>query len=176
MCEIHRLITNTCLTQVLIFKYHKVMNKIPLSGFCLLLKSRHKHLFRIMRITYMLLFAAIFCLHAENAISQKITLQGDNLSLKDYLNTIEKQTDYLFIYDAGVNVNKRISVNMVGKSIKEVLDNLSTQLGLNYSQKGSYIVLSIRQRKHLLRLLLSRRKRLRVSLRMTWANRLLAPM
>lgn len=55
MCEIHRLTTNTCLTQVLIFKYHKVMNKIPLSGFCLLLKSRHKHLFRIMRITYMLL-------------------------------------------------------------------------------------------------------------------------
>lgn len=53
------------------------MNKIPLSGFCLLLKSRHKHLFRIMRITYMLLFAAIFCLHAENAISQKITLQGE---------------------------------------------------------------------------------------------------
>ena len=29
MCEIHRLTTNTCLTQVLIFKYHKVMNKIP---------------------------------------------------------------------------------------------------------------------------------------------------
>jgi TonB-linked SusC/RagA family outer membrane protein len=142
MCEIHRLITNTCLTQVLIFKYHKVMNKIPLSGFCLLLKSRHKHLFRIMRITYMLLFAAVLCLHAENAISQKITLQGDNLSVKDYLNTIEKQTDYLFIYDAGVNVNKKISVNMVGKSIREVLDNLSTQLGLNYSQKGSYIVLS----------------------------------
>ncbi|WP_455633849.1 TonB-dependent receptor [Parabacteroides sp.] len=95
-----------------------------------------------MRITYMLLFAAVLCLHAENAISQKITLQGDNLSLKDYLNTIEKQTDYLFIYDAGVNVNKKISVNMVGKSIREVLDNLSTQLGLNYSQKGSYIVLS----------------------------------
>ena len=90
----------------------------------------------------MLLFAAVLCLHAENAISQKITLQGDNLSVKDYLNTIEKQTDYLFIYDAGVNVNKKISVNMVGKSIREVLDNLSTQLGLNYSQKGSYIVLS----------------------------------
>ena len=64
-----------------------------------------------MRITYMLLFAAIFCLHAENAISQKITLQGDNLSLKDYLNTIEKQTDYLFIYDAGVNV-KRLRVSL----------------------------------------------------------------
>lgn len=118
------------------------MNKIPLSGFCPALKSRHKHLFRIMRITYMFLFAAIFCLHAENAISQKITLQGDNLSVKDYLNTIEKQTEYLFIYDAGVNVNKKISMNMVSTSIKEVLDNMSSQLGLSYSQKGSYIVLS----------------------------------
>lgn len=135
------------------------MNKIPLSGFCLLLKSRHKHLFRIMRITYMLLFAAIFCLHAENAISQKITLQGDNLSVKDYLNTIEKQTDYLFIYDAGVNVNKRISVNMVGKSIKEVLDNLSTQLGLNYSQKGSYIVLSSYKAKETSALVIAQQKK-----------------
>ena len=60
------------------------MNKIPLSGFCLSLKSRHKHLFRIMRITYMLLFAVILCLQAENAMSQKITLQGENLSVKDY--------------------------------------------------------------------------------------------
>lgn len=135
------------------------MNKIPLSGFCLLLKSRHKHLFRIMRITYMLLFAAIFCLHAEHAISQKITLQGDNLSVKDYLNTIEKQTEYLFIYDAGVNVNKKISVNMVGKSIKEVLDNFSALLGLSYSQKGSYIVLSSHKIKETSALLVDRQKK-----------------
>ena len=135
------------------------MNKIPLSGFCLLLKSRHKHLFRIMRITYMLLFAAIFCLHAEHAISQKITLQGDNLSLKDYLNTIEKQTEYLFIYDAGVNVNKKIPVNMVGKSIKEVLDNFSALLGLSYSQKGSYIVLSSHKVKETSALLVDRQKK-----------------
>lgn len=135
------------------------MNKIPLSGFCLLLKSRHKHLFRIMRITYMLLFAAIFCLHAEHAISQKITLQGDNLSLKDYLNTIEKQTEYLFIYDAGVNVNKKISVNMVGKSIKEVLDNFSALLGLSYSQKGSYIVLSSHKVKETSASLVDRQKK-----------------
>ncbi len=107
----------------------------------------------------MLLFAAIFCLHAEHAISQKITLQGDNLSLKDYLNTIEKQTEYLFIYDAGVNVNKKISVNMVGKSIKEVLDNFSALLGLSYSQKGSYIVLSSHKIKETSALLVDRQKK-----------------
>ncbi len=95
----------------------------------------------------MLLFAIIFCAHAEKAISQKITLQGDNLSVKNYLNIIEEQTEYLFIYDTSVDVNKKISVNMVCKSIKDVLDNFSTQLGLSYSQKGTYIVLSSRKTK-----------------------------
>ena len=97
-----------------------------------------------MRISYMLLFVAIFCLHAENAISQKITLEGDNLSVKEYLNIIEQQTDFLFIYDADVNVNKKISVKMENKSIQEVLESFSKQLGLDYSQKGTYIVLSNR--------------------------------
>ncbi|MCD7849581.1 MAG: STN domain-containing protein [Parabacteroides sp.] len=130
-----------------------------------------------MRITYMLLFAAIFCMHAENAISQKITLQGDNLSLKDYLNTIEKQTEYLFIYDAGVNVNKKISMNMVSTSIKDVLDNMSSQLGLTYSQKGSYIVLSSYKAKEASVLdVAQQKKRLQVLSRTIWANRLSGPM
>lgn len=118
------------------------MNKISLSGLCLISKSRHKQLFRIMKIALVLLYAFIFCLHAENAISQKITLQGDNLSLKDYLNTIEKQTEYLFVYDTDVNVNKKISLRATDKSIKEVLDNLVSQLGLSYAQEGAYIILS----------------------------------
>ena len=84
---------------------------------------------------------------------------GDNLSVKDYLNTIEKQTEYLFIYDAGVNVNKKISVNMVGKSIKEVLDNFSALLGLSYSQKGSYIVLSSHKIKETSASLVDRQKK-----------------
>ena len=77
------------------------MNKKPLSGFCLLLKSRHKHFFRIMRITSFLLFVLIFSLHAINSSSQnaRITVQAHNTTLKDVLNTIEKQTDYLFVYN-----------------------------------------------------------------------------
>ena len=97
-----------------------------------------------MKITYVLLFAAIFCLQAENAISQKINLQGNDLSLKECLNAIEKQSDYLFVYDTGVDVNKKINLNLPNGSIKEVLDNLATQMNLTYSQEGTYIVLSSR--------------------------------
>ncbi|CAK7083915.1 MAG: TonB-dependent receptor SusC [Parabacteroides sp.] len=125
------------------------MNKISLSGLCIASKSRHKHLFRIMRVAYVLLFACLFCIHAENAISQKITLQGNNLSVRDYLNTIERQTDYLFVYDAGVNVSRKVSLNLTNRSIKEVLDNLVSQLGLSYAQEGSYIILSSASKKEI---------------------------
>lgn len=62
--------------------------------------------------------------------------------MKDYLNAIEKQTDYLFIYDDDVNVNERFSIHLEGRSIQEALDNLSEKAGLDYTRKGTYIVLA----------------------------------
>lgn len=118
------------------------MNKIPLSGYCLLSKSRRKTFFRIMRIACVLLFVTVFCASAENATSQKITLQGKSLSVKSCLSAIEEQTDYLFIYDTGVDVNAKISVDMVDESVEDVLARLSSKLGLSYSKKGSYIILT----------------------------------
>lgn len=104
--------------------------------------SRKKHFNRVMRLTSSLLFAAAFCLHAELSPAQQITLSGENLSLKDYLNAIEKQTDYFFIYDEDVNVNERISLQLQEGSIQDVLQDLSDKAGLNYTQKGTYIVLA----------------------------------
>lgn len=78
------------------------MNKVSLSGPYYQKKSRHKHFFRIMRITSFLLFVLIFSLHAINLNSQntRVTVRASNTSLKEVLNTIEKQTDYLFVYNA----------------------------------------------------------------------------
>ncbi|CAK7031058.1 MAG: hypothetical protein BACC_04286 [Bacteroides sp.] len=65
------------------------------------------------------------------------------------MNTIERQTDYLFVYDAGVNVSRKVSLNLTNRSIKEVLDNLVSQLGLSYAQEGSYIILSSASKKEI---------------------------
>lgn len=121
------------------------MNKTALSRNCFMLKLKHKHFFRIMRITYFLLFTLILSLHAESSMSQKVTLRGSNLSVKEYLNIIEEQTDYLFIYDNDVNVSRRISLNVENRTIGEVLENLASQLGVGYFQQGAYIVLSGRK-------------------------------
>ena len=129
------------------------MNKVSLSGPYYLKKSRHKHFFRIMRITSFLLFVLIFSLHAINSSSQnaRITVQAHNTTLKDVLNTIEKQTDYLFVYNINEeysyqsclsDTDQKVALNTVNQPVKQVLDNLFKNIGLNYVQEGSYIVVS----------------------------------
>ena len=120
------------------------MNKVSLSGPYYLKKSRHKHFFRIMRISSFLLFVLIFSLHAINSNSQnaRITVRTSNTTLKDVLNTIEKQTDYLFVYNINVDTNQKVALNTVNQPVKQVLDNLFKEIGLSYVLEGSYIVVS----------------------------------
>ena len=120
------------------------MNKVSLSGPYYQKKSRHKHFFRIMRITSFLLFVLIFSLHAINLNSQntRVTVRASNTSLKEVLNTIEKQTDYLFVYNNNVNTNLKVAVNATNQPVKQILDTLLPSIGLSYVQEGSYIVVS----------------------------------
>ncbi len=118
------------------------MYKIPLSMNYFPKQTWYIRFRRVVKTTFVLLFMLAFCLHAEDGISQKITLNGDNIPLKDYLNAIEEQTDFLFIYDTGVDVSKQLSICMETESVKEVLEHIVRPLGLDYMQKGAYIVLS----------------------------------
>lgn len=120
------------------------MNKVSLSGSYYQKKSRHKHFFSIIRIISFLLFTLIFSSHAVNSHSQntRVTVRASNTSLKEVLNTIEKQTDYLFVYNINVNTNLKVEVNATNQPVKQILDTLLPSIGLSYVQEGSYIVVS----------------------------------
>lgn len=107
-------------------------------------RFRCKQFFRVMRITTLLLFVFIFCMHAESSSSQNVnvTIKRSNTKLENVLNDIEKQTDYLFIYNKFVNVDRKVSVNLKKASLEEVLANLFTGTDVKYSVDGSYILLS----------------------------------
>lgn len=124
------------------------MNKISLIGLCCLKRSRNKHFFRIMKVTSLLLFVLIFSLHAENTNSQnaRISLRVSNTTLKDVLNTIEQQTDYLFVYNNNVNTNQKVAVNADKQPVNQVLDKLLTEVGLSYVLEGSYIIVSTQKK------------------------------
>lgn len=103
-----------------------------------------KHFFRIMKITGLFLFILIFCLHAENTNSQniRVTIKQTNAELEDVLNVIEKQTDYLFVYNKYVNVDRKVSVNLNKRPLAEVLKSLFEGTDIKYTIDGAYIILS----------------------------------
>lgn len=120
------------------------MNKKFLSWVFYDKPQRCKHFFRIMKLTTVCSFALAFSLYAGNTNSQniKVTVKQNNAELRDVLNTIEKQTDYLFVYDKYVDVNRKVSVNSKKRPLEEVLGELFGETGIKYTVDGTYIVLS----------------------------------
>ncbi|MEG1748448.1 MAG: SusC/RagA family TonB-linked outer membrane protein, partial [Tannerellaceae bacterium] len=123
------------------------MNKKFLSRAFYDKNQRCKHFFRIMKITSLFLFALIFCLHAENTNSQnvKVTIKQKNADLENVLNSIENQTDYLFVYNKYVNVNRKVSLDLNKSNLEEVLNHLFKGTDVKYTVDGKYIILSPRQ-------------------------------
>lgn len=110
-----------------------------------LLKSKNlKHFFRIMKVLNLLLFVAIFSLSATNTYSQneKVYLNKKNVKLEEVLSEIENQTNYLFIYNDQVKVDRKVSVNAQGEATSAVLNNLLSGTNIDYRMQGTHILLT----------------------------------
>ena len=97
-----------------------------------------------MKVSAFLLFVGSFCLMAETAVSQNlpVSINRTHVKLETVLNDIESQTEYLFIYKNGVNVDKEISVSAEQESVSAVLDEILKGSGITYSVQGKHIILS----------------------------------
>lgn len=120
------------------------MNKNNSTGNYLAKKVPLKQFFLIMRTTLVLLFTCVFCSMAEMSYTQnaRVTINKRNATLKEVLNEIESQTDYLFIYNDEVNTNNKVSVRATQKAVSEVLNSILDNKDINYSMEGNHILLS----------------------------------
>ncbi len=120
------------------------MKKNNATGNALTEKIPFKHFLLIMRTTFILLFACTFCSMAEIGYSQnaRVTINKRNVALKEVLNEIEKQTDYLFIYNDEVNTNEKVSVKAKQNAVANVLNTLLEKKDIKYSMEGNHIILS----------------------------------
>lgn len=79
----------------------------------------------------------------ESLLSERVQLQVDNVTLKDALKEIERQSQFTFLYnDASIDVNQVITVNTKVLSVKEVLDAILLNKGINYTIIDNQIVLT----------------------------------
>lgn len=93
-------------------------------------------------ITFFFLFCS-FSLFADT-VSQmaKVTIKKNNVTLKEVLNEIENQTNYLFIYSNEVNVNRLVSIHVTKASVDYILSKLFSEQNVSYALEGVHIVLT----------------------------------
>lgn len=90
----------------------------------------------------MLVASAALCLNLS-AYSQDISLKINNVTVKEAMERVKKDTGYSFIFSSkDVNTNQRVSVSVSDASIEEVIKQiLKGQQGLDYEIQGKKIVL-----------------------------------
>lgn len=98
---------------------------------------------RAMKLTSALLFAASFGVFATgNAQTMRVNIQVDNVATEKVLSEIEKQTDYLFVYNKKeVDLKRKTSVNAVNKTTAEVLSTIFNGTDIIYAIEGENIML-----------------------------------
>lgn len=75
--------------------------------------------------------------------SQKITLVVKNVTIKEAIEAIKKQSDYSFFIDTkDVDVHKRVSIDLKNKSVREILDVILQDQHVKYEVKGQHIIIS----------------------------------
>ena len=122
------------------------MKKKSLEGKIYLKNPQIKQIFRIMRITTVLLTTCLFCSYASISHSQnaRVTINKSNVQLSAILDEIESQTDYLFVYNNQVDVNREVSVKAKEKPVNKVLNSLLDNTDTDFAMEGTHIILTKR--------------------------------
>ena len=97
-----------------------------------------------MRNTLLALFVFAGTAFATESYSQtmKVTVVADNVSTGKVISEIEKQTDYLFVYNVNeVNLKRNVKVNAQNKSVAEVLNKVFEGTDIYYAMEGKNIML-----------------------------------
>lgn len=125
----------------------KVMKKNLLLLFNCVNYIELKHTIRIMKITTVLTLIVIFQLSATSLHSQnvKVSISRNNLPLKEFIQEIERQTDYLFMYsEKEIDLQEKVHVNAKNKPVSKILEEVFGNSEIAYNFNEGYISLRTR--------------------------------
>ena len=79
--------------------------------------------------------------YAESLQDFRIEINKKNLKLSQLIKTVENQTDYLFVSNNSIDLNKTVSLQNDKGSVKDILNDALEELGLTYRMEGINIIL-----------------------------------
>jgi TonB-linked SusC/RagA family outer membrane protein len=104
-----------------------------------------KLLFRTMRTTIILILFSAFSVYSMDnyAQSKQLSLEMNNVPLKEVLQNIEQQSEFYFMYNnALVDVKQKVSVNTINKDVYTVLNHVLKDTDISYKVLNKQIVLT----------------------------------
>lgn len=112
---------------------------------CAILSNRNlfNQTLRRMKTTVLLLFFAIATSWASESYSQsaKLTVVLNNTSIEEVLRAIEDQSEFRFFYSGAINVNKKVDVDVQGKRVFDILDEVLKETDIKYEVIGRQVAL-----------------------------------
>lgn len=110
--------------------------------------ERHRialKILHVMRFYLLFLILSVTQVFGSTTYSQSatLTLQMNNTTIEDVLNSIEEQTEFRFLYNKKiVNVEHKVNVSATNGKITDVLDHLFKEAGISYAISDRQIVLN----------------------------------
>lgn len=104
-----------------------------------------------MKLAFVSIFIFASGIFATEATSQtaKVSIVANNISTQDLMLEIEKQTDYLFVYNENeVNLNRKVTIQATNQTVAEVLNKAFDQTDVIYAMEGSNIMLIKKETKN----------------------------
>ncbi len=108
-----------------------------------------KAIFRVMKISSLLLFFCVCQLMAESSKAQnaKITLISNDLTIEQLIKEIERQTDYLVVFsDREVDIEHTVHVKQKSAKVYEYLQEAFKNQDLRYEFENKYIILAKKEK------------------------------
>jgi TonB-linked SusC/RagA family outer membrane protein len=121
------------------------MKKEPLSSLLLFQNYHRLKFLNIMRISTFFLFLCVFSSFASKTVSQnaKVNIKGSNLTIAEFIDQVEGQTDYLFVYSKNeVNPSELLALNTGEKTVAQCLTEAFLNSDVKYAFENDYIVLT----------------------------------
>ncbi|VAW21284.1 Outer membrane TonB-dependent transporter, utilization system for glycans and polysaccharides (PUL), SusC family [hydrothermal vent metagenome] len=115
------------------------MKKLLILG----LLRNQKKLMRVMKITFLLVFGAMLTLSAST-YSQvtRITLDTKQATVKEVLEAIEGQSEFIFFYqDQILDLNREVNIKIKDMSIEEIMDLLLKGTSNNYMINDRQVII-----------------------------------
>nr|MCR5679429.1 TonB-dependent receptor plug domain-containing protein [Prevotella sp.] len=98
------------------------------------------------RLLLLVWMALVSLTVSAQSSSKRVTLDMQNVTVKDFFAEVKKQTGLNFMYDANeARQWPKVSIKVVGKQASEAIDQVVTSIGCKYSISGNIVTVSKQQ-------------------------------